>query len=297
MSRTLRNIFRSRRSEQGFALPTALGFGLVILLVASALLLRSQDDRVDASIQRATSSSLNITEGGVTRLQAFIDANRPVATYNLSQWLTATTSMTNLGTCGNTTASSVQAFATAATTWQNIDPSDASKGQFRLANYTYTANDATQPHSAPGQGVLEVEGRLPDQQSVNKLRITIPVQAGDVIGVPVPGVWVRVGGTQNNTIQGNMLLNDCGVRPTEVRLTGTDPSTGQPYQLRYTDAQFPDLPPRPQPFLNTLPSTINDDLTLPRLTDIPVTKQINGQSVQVYEYRVDNLDIHNSKDL
>ncbi|HEY9620051.1 MAG TPA: hypothetical protein V6C78_06765, partial [Crinalium sp.] len=26
-------------------------------------------------------------------------------------------------------------------------------------------------------------------------------------------------------------------------------------------------------------------------------KQINGQSVQVYEYRVDNLDIHNSKDL
>jgi hypothetical protein len=294
----LATILRAQRGDRGFALPTALGFGLVILLVASALLLRSQDDRVDASIQRASSSSLNVTEGGITRLQAFIDANRPVATYNLSQWLTASTSMTNLSVCSNPTPATVEAFATAATTWQNIDPADASKGQFRLANYTYIADNTAQPHSTPGRGILEVEGRLPDQQSVNRVRITIPVQPGDVIGVPVPGVWVVTGGTQNNTIEGNMLLNDCSVSPSQVRITGDDPRTGLPYQMRHTNIRLPALPTRPLPALNSLPSTtIDSNITLPRLTDVPVTRTVNGQTVQVYEYDVSNLNIANNKTL
>ncbi|MBD2459743.1 hypothetical protein H6G89_01685 [Oscillatoria sp. FACHB-1407] len=279
-------------------MPTALVCGLVILLLGGTLLLRSQNDQVTASMQQAADSSLNTTEGGVARLQAFIEANRAIATYDLRDWLTATTTLSSvLSSCSPTTTTQIVNFATTATTWQNIDPQNPGRGQFRLVNYTYIPDNPAQPRSAPGRGVLEVEGRSQSQQSTNRLRITIPILVGDMTGAPVPGLWLAEGGTSNNTIQGNVLLNDCRVSLNSVNVTGNDPATGQPYRAQYTNLRLPALPPIPSPLFNSLPTNINTNVTLPRPQDTPTMRVIRGQTYPIYEYDVNDLNIANNRSL
>ncbi|MDX2211842.1 MAG: hypothetical protein SFY66_01010 [Oculatellaceae cyanobacterium bins.114] len=290
--------FNRSASEQGFALPISLVCGLIILLLGGTLLLRSQNDQVTASMQQAADSSLNTTEGGVTRIQAFIEANRAIATYNLSDWLTATTTLSaQFSSCSATTTAQIVNFATTATSWQNIDPQNPSRGQFRLVNYTYVADNPAQPRSTPGRGILEVEGRSQNQQSTNRLRITIPILAGDVTGTPVPGLWLAEGGTSNNRIQANVLLNDCSTPLNNISVTGNDPATGQPYRAQYTDLRIPALPPIPSPLFNSLSTNINTNVTLPRTQDVPTVKVIRGQTYQVYEYDVASLNIANNRSL
>jgi hypothetical protein len=74
--------------------------------------------------------------------------------------------------------------------WQNIDPSDGRKGQYRLVDYTYTS----------GVGTLTVEGRI-DQQGVGRgpsttrVEVTIPIASGSGSSstnpVGIPGLWTQ----------------------------------------------------------------------------------------------------------
>lgn len=288
----------SKNRDRGFAVPTALMFGLAILLVSTSLIVRSQNDRVTASMQQATDSSLNAAESGITKIQAFLNENRSIAPYSLEQWKQASQAgspMAGLFTGCGLTASEVTNFANTVTTWQNVDPTDATKGQYRLLRYTYSAA----PGTTPGEGTLVVEGRTSNQQSTNRVQVVIPVQPGDVIGIPVPGVWVTNGGVGGNGFAGNVVLK-CGTSTAGVNVTGNDPSTGQPYTVKNSPLDLPAPPPKPTTF-NVLPATIDSDLTLPRLTgapalrDTPTTKTINGRTVQVYEYVVDNLTVKNAE--
>jgi len=52
------------QNEQGFAIPVAVGIGLITILVATTMMLRSQDDQVTALAQKQTAQSLGIAEGG-----------------------------------------------------------------------------------------------------------------------------------------------------------------------------------------------------------------------------------------
>ncbi|WP_088893054.1 DUF7305 domain-containing protein [Leptolyngbya ohadii] len=291
----------TQNRERGFALPTALMFGLVILMAVSSLLIRSSDDRVTATMQQQADASLNIADGGISRVQAFIAANALLAQYNLGDWSAQVASLVSLSSSCSArtlTQTEITNFISNSMTWQNIDSADASRGQFRLASYTYTSNNSSLPNTPPGRGVLEIEGRTPSHKSINRIRVTIPVLAGDVEGVPVPGLWLAEGGTGNNTIQGSVLLNDCSVSPSSISVTGNDPFTEQPYRAMATNLRMPDPPPRPNHIPNSLPSSrINDNITLPRASDVPTPKTIRGQAVEVYEYRVDSLDIANNKTL
>ena len=278
------------QSEQGFALPIAVGLGLVMMLVAGILIVRSHDDQLTASAQKAIGSGLDTTEGGLTRVQSFVNNNRYIATYNFSDWTTAASNIPNLSVCGSTTPSQIANFATLASNWQPLDPNDASKGQWKLINYTYAPNDATKPHSTPGVATLEMAGRLVNDNNSADVKVNIPVTPGDTIGIPIPGIWLSQGGTGNNTMQGNVLLNDCSTSPSSVPTTGTDPTTGQPYTAMQTSMQFPPLPTKPSPFLNSL-GTLNSSMTLPRSGDTPTTKTISGQSTQVYEYSVSSIQL------
>jgi hypothetical protein len=289
-----------KNGDRGYAMPVAIGFGLAILMVSAALLLRSQNDDVTANLQEATGGSLNVAESGVAKVQSFINNNRSVATYNLSAWTNARTTVSTNNLCGPTSTTDIVAYAANARNWQNVDPSNPSKGQYRVVNYTYVANDSTRPNSAPGTGTLEVEGRLPNQSSVNALRVTIPVQAGDMSGVPIPGLWLSGNGaTGNNAIRGNVLVNNCSVPLSSIQTAGAD-AGGQPYRAYYTTMQLPPLPSIPPsgPPLNSLPNSINT-LTLPRNGDRTTTRTLNnGRQVQVHEYIINgNLDISNSGSL
>jgi len=279
-------------------MPVAIGFGLATLMLTSAMLLRSHNDTMTANLQEATGSSLNVSEGGVTRVQSFINNHRPVATYNLSDWANARTTVSTVAQCQPPDTAQITAFVNAARTWQNVDPSDPGKGQFRLVNYTYVPSNSALPNAAPGTGILEVEGRLTNTSSINALRVTIPVQSGDMSGVPIPGLWMNRGAPGNNTIQGNVLTNDCTVPLSSITTTGVDPNTNEPYRAYYTTMQFPPVPTQPPSNqLNTLPRNAfsnnnTNHVVLPHSSDRPTTRLLNnGRSVQVYEYSIDNLRI------
>ncbi|WP_206758188.1 hypothetical protein [Leptolyngbya sp. FACHB-16] len=279
-------------------MPVAIGFGLAILMVTTAMLSRSQTDTMSANSQEAIGSSLNVAEGGLARVQSFINNNRSVSTYNLSSWASTRSTMSTGPSCGTSNTTDIVAFANAARTWQNLDPTNPSKGQYRVVDYTYASSDPTRPNSAPGIGTLQVEGRLTNRSSVNSLRVTIPIQAGDLSGVPIPGLWLSGGATGNNSIKGNVVTNDCSVGLSSFQTTGVDPSTNEPYRAYYTTMQLPPLPPQPAANqLNTLPpnafnSTNTRDIVLPQNNDRATTRTLNnGQSVQVYEYLINSLNI------
>lgn len=289
---------RRQSSDRGFALPVALGFGLVTILVAGTLLIRTQDDKAIASLQRTSDSSLNVAEAGVTRIQAFINLNRLIATKNWGDWNTTlnTNTATNANDCTGTSQQDQVGIAARFANWQNVDPSDPSKGQFKILDYVYTPDSSSA--SLPGKGVLTVQGRLPDQASqhqgipVQQIKVTIPVLRDDS-HTAVPGLWLtnavtRANGTiqatENNQIVGNALINDCRVDLSTIRVTSS-------HIARYTTRPFPPLPLNPSSAPNTLSSSAirnSSSLTLPRTTDVSTTKTLpDGRTVQVYEYWVD----------
>jgi hypothetical protein len=157
--------------------------------------------------------------------------------------------------------------------------------------------------NAPGTGTLIVEGRVNEgavadagngnpSTATSRLQLALPINDGGAISDGVPGLWITSGGTGGNQIEGDVFLNDCGISLNSVSVTGTDPTTGQPYAAKHTNLQFPDLPTQPTGVnsLGTLSGSVN--LTLPRSgVDTATTKVINGQSVQVYEYLVTSINM------
>lgn len=69
MHRKLKAALRCR-SDLGFALPVAVGMGLIMLLVAATMILRSQGGQVTASARKRTGASLAVAEGGIARTLA-----------------------------------------------------------------------------------------------------------------------------------------------------------------------------------------------------------------------------------
>lgn len=69
MNRKLKAALK-RRSDRGFALPVAVGMGLIMLLVAATLIVRSQGGQVTASARKRTGESLAVAEGGIARTLA-----------------------------------------------------------------------------------------------------------------------------------------------------------------------------------------------------------------------------------
>jgi archaellum component FlaF (FlaF/FlaG flagellin family) len=165
-----------------------------------------------------------------------------------------------------------------------------------------TAPAIVYPTTTPGIATLKAEGQINDSIASSNLEVNIPVQAGDISSVPVPGVFLNSGGTGNNTIKGNVLLRDCSVDKTEIKIEKDpstdrpyiDPDTGQEYKADYTKVSFPDLPPKPtfpsSHILGSINTGSHDALVFPRGGDTP---NANG----VYEYSVSSINLHNSSSL
>ncbi len=171
--------------------------------------------------------------------------------------------------------------------WFPVNSSNTDQGEYRLISYQYTPTLGV----APGTATLTVEGRAKNSNQLSnsnaRLQVQIPVDPSPPLTTGVPGVWLSSGSPGSNTIQGDVLLGDCTTSPSTVSVTGTDPTTNQPYTAKYTNLQFPDLPSNPSP-ANTL-NNPSGNITLPRAGDTAITKTIAGQSVSVYEYRVNEI--------
>lgn len=297
-------LFLLRRSSgQGFAIAIALGVGLAIMLIGLTMVTRSQNDQIKVFHQNSSARSVSVAEAGITFYQALINDNRPLATYcanNNNQspaceegkttWETIENDeLQGPSVCDADAQLLTKVQASASSAWQDLQ-GDASKGQFRLVSYNFIPNDSSSPNKAPGKGELIVEGRVNQRDTdtsstaTTRLKVTIPVTSptGNI-----PGVWLKSGTTgANNGIEADVFLNDCHATVSEVNVQGD-------YQARQTPWDMPSLPPIPTTGINDLGS-ITTDLTLPRVgTDTPVATTINGETVNVYHYKIEKITANN----
>ena len=350
MNKNLKLTLKNRSSEQGFAIPIAVGMGLIMILVGTTMIVRSQGDEVTALTQKATNRGLSAAETGISRYQSLIYKNRVIATYKdcdgarnssgvcpdtgtTKSWANAA-QLAGIASCGGGGATVVTANST--TAWRDVSTEDLngngtldagedlngngtidrdpSLGQYRLVSYVYPAPGATGiVGTAPGICQLTVEGRVNQSGTGNtatigagtattRLQVNIPVEAADLNSVPIPGAFIKKGGTGQNAIIGNVLLNDCNASPGDVKIAEDpatrqpylDPNTGEPYKAQHTSAIFPPLPTQPTIItspnnqnLGTLSSKVT--LTLPKPGD--KTTDSNGvvDPNGVYRYSVTSI--------
>ncbi|BFM39140.1 hypothetical protein OLK001_10660 [Synechocystis sp. LKSZ1] len=134
----------------------------------------------------------------------------------------------------------IKAVALNNQTWQSLDSTNPSKGQYRIVSYRFTPQASPSPSylpKPPGTGILTIEGRVNQSDGNNataRIEVSIPLTP-NTTPFSVPGVWITNGGTGNNTINGDVLLNDCNVALNTINVVSGN-------KVTYTNQQFPTRP-------------------------------------------------------
>ena len=278
---------RSNSSEAGFALPVAIGMGLVMMIVAASLIGRAQSDRVITNSQRETSRALSTAETGIIRVQSFLDRHKLLANKNLSEWsntlkvlpptqvscrlidIALTKNQTELFTNNN---------------WIDLDSRDRNKGRYKIVNYQYQ----------DGIGKLTVAGEIDaynTNQNSAKSTLTVEIPIGnESANIAPPALWANTFNLNpNQRITGQIQAAACPQLPTTDLdgIVGVDVSnislisgvpSGQIIADPFTSIPAPKIAPA-----NAIPlAAITDSIQLPRLSSID-TPDSNGE----YHYLVD----------
>ena len=138
--RTGRNLSHSNNSQAGFAMPLALGMGLMMIIVAASIIGRSQSDRTTTSSQKESNRALSVSEAGIVRVQSYLDRHKFLANRNLNTWVNTLDLLpaTQVG-CGliNFTQARQQAQLFENGSWLDLDPTDPKKGRYKIIDYQY----------------------------------------------------------------------------------------------------------------------------------------------------------------
>ncbi|MCZ8250021.1 MULTISPECIES: hypothetical protein [unclassified Microcystis] len=189
---------------------------------------------------------------------------------------------------------------------------------YRVVGYDYRT----------GMGVLTLEGRSrksPEKDltniainrdsddnaaSRNRVVVTIPILDAPPLAfnrTTVPALWISEG-TADNGANGAKFQGDvveevewpgCNINQDKIQQPTTAPNP--PYTAQFVGVFFPNLPPTPTglPSGQNIP-LLNTSQTFPRknadgaIIDTPSTRTIDGKSVQVYEYIVNNINLSGS---
>lgn len=189
MNKNLKIVLKNRSSEQGFVIPIAVGMGLIMILIATTLIVRSQGDQVSASAQKATAQSLAVAEGGMTRTLFKLNQSSP----NVSSLMKRTydpidlsTGKTYLGLDGK--ANSGDELTVAVDEWEANKPpcttiSDLLSGTIGNSPYEVLAY---RYDAATKIGTLLVKGQISTGNS-SEARVqqtfSVSSKAGSLIGV------------------------------------------------------------------------------------------------------------------
>jgi Tfp pilus assembly protein PilX len=263
-------------TEEGFAIPIALGFGFIMLLLATTAILRSHDGTTAAVNKRATAQSLAAAEAGVTKVQNFLNNNRDAISYQACvTWPTS-----GLGACTDSTAntswknisnlcSTTDATSMATNAWRSVDTTDLSRGEYKLDGYT-------------SAGVVSIQGRVNGGQiseAVSSLQVQFPITQVDQ--EQAASLWVKTSVTGSPQVDSDVI----GPCNTSNTMTATFP-TGSDRQNFRTGATIPTAPAKPTTNIRTLTSLSGK--TLPETGDTAYdptpSDTTNGDAV--YQYSV-----------
>ncbi len=261
---------KCRKGQAGFALPVAIGMGLIILLVGLTMLLRSQDSQVSAIAQKDTAKSLNAAETGVHEIRALMNQHRAIANHpacesprntdgtcpdsgsSIESWALPNNISKILSTCGVDRKGEIINLANRE--WTNVDDNDPSQGEYRLLSYDEA-------------GIATIQGRVNEGQpseSVSELQVSFPVSPA-----PIANLWVSTGANTSQIDPNALILGPC--------------ASGSPIQSSPLD--IPGIPSPKEPL-----KEIDLDNTLP--TELPRQKDIDDDKATadgVYQYRIDTL--------
>jgi hypothetical protein len=281
MRNQVHNIHKTSGREEGFAIPIAMGMGLVMLVLAMTAIVRSQSDSRVALDRKFSAQARTAAEIGVTRVQDFLNRYRAAAAAPAcsadAKWPTS-----GYGACTDTTVMSwgfpdnipnlcpgdrtaVDGFAT--NDWQSA----GTVGDYRLVNYTGSA------------GVLTVEGRVnggETNEARSRLQVTLPVTSPT--GVPVASLWVTGSITGSPQINSEVVANSCTTGGGNFYL----PTSTQILTSIKTSQSMPIAPNTPSSGVTTLTSISGK--TLPQTGDTVDTTTFPGTNL--YKYVVNSLD-------
>ncbi|MCM1983284.1 DUF7305 domain-containing protein [Lyngbya confervoides] len=178
--------------DQGFALPIAIGVGVVMMIIAMTMIIRSNQGKVASISQRSTSDSLAAAETGIAKFQSFLNEYREFAsvpsTCNsndcLLDWSQLATRINARPSCSSYLNANLFPLSSSITSpnytaWNDITRSAAGgaqslEGRFRLMSYQFdpdrqegilqiqgTDNRPLNASSQPTGGVTELTVRLP----------------------------------------------------------------------------------------------------------------------------------------
>jgi hypothetical protein len=282
------------RPEAGFAVPLALGLGLVMIIVAASIIGRSQSDRDTTSIQRESNRALSVSEAGIIRVQSFLDRHKLLANKNSDRWSIALNNLPlNQANCRliNLPSARQQVGLFENHTWIDLDNSDRNKGRYRIVDYQYQS----------GIGKLTVAGAIDayntTQNSANStLTVEIPIGSESARIAP-PALWANTFNlSANQKITGQIQAVDCPQLPLAdpdgiagVDLNNIALISGVPSGQIIADPFTPMPLPKTAPNNAILLPAITSSITLPRPNpgDLP---DANGE----YHYLVD-IDNPSSK--
>lgn len=158
MNKNLNIAFRRRSGEQGFALPIAVAMGLIMILISSTLLVRSQNDRVVATAQKETARSLSLSEVGVTRTLSLF---KTTADLTSKQYNPTASPVVDEWTLSLGASASSFLGAPANDRWIPL----STFGHFKIDSYTLDPAN-------PGIGTLVVSGKT-SQEAITSLEVKI----------------------------------------------------------------------------------------------------------------------------
>jgi len=270
-----------------------------------------KDSSVSAS-QKTISRSFAAAESGVTQYLSFINRNRWVAnspdcvdrrqnnTCNDSGTTTSWANAAEIPTLYNTgTITTIQAASQK--TWRDLDPGNATKGQYRLISYKLPPGGT--------QWILTVEGRVnqsgtaitdPDDIRVGKtrLQVVISVNPFNISDLPLSGIWLNNGtGIIGQIFKANGRLSST-VAPdlyTQPNYPAETVNTAPRTSLRISDF----LLPKPLSFDNSNLTVRQNSQTGPVVLPVRetisirgdsfTTEPINGVQTRVYRYPANDL--------
>jgi Tfp pilus assembly protein PilX len=288
--------------EAGFAIPIALGFGLVMILLATTSVIRSQNDNISAINKRSTARSLAAAETGISRIQDFLNRNRAASVVKACDAPAApvapasgTYGSPSYGTCPDVSPTRswdvpskipnlcLSTFSSSDTSlvnnnnWQDVDAADASQGKFRISSYNVSSGT---------EGVLTVEGKANVAtygEAMSKIQAKFPIAYPTT--EPVASLW-----TNTTTISGSpkidssVVINDTAPCSTSASIVSLATSESQFFK---TTQLMPPVLPVPTTTVNTLAdiSAAVPTKELPRSTDTP-----DASDSTLYKYVVTNLN-------
>ncbi|MGF1602716.1 MAG: hypothetical protein ACFCU8_11970 [Thermosynechococcaceae cyanobacterium] len=223
-----------------------------MLLLAMTMILRSNDDRIVAINKTDASESASAAESGLNRVRAFLNRYRVLAISNKSAWSDSLANISESCNAG-TMSTDLAALEPIGSDWPDVDPSDASKGEFRLYDYTYAVDTSGTANAPLGTGTLKMQGRVNNGDAVSQIELKIPIYP---VKEQAAGLWVKSSISGNSKVEADVLA-PC------ASTVSVSPQSG--YALLRTNLT---MPPVPSPSSVKVLSSIANK-TLPEAGDTP----------------------------